>query len=76
MAFRDVLKASVYVVMYARNVLFSISTEIFFRHLMNNVAENPQVKKYIKSNLRTWLINDYSNVELIRRAYTSVAYLI
>lgn len=40
MAFRDVLKASVYVVMYARNVLFSISTEIFFRHLMNNVAEN------------------------------------
>lgn len=68
MAFRDVLKASVYVVMYARNVLFSISTEIFFRHLMNNVAENSQVKKYIKSNLRTWLINDYSNVELIRRA--------
>lgn len=68
MAFRDIIKASVYVVMCARNVLFSISTEIFFRHLMNNVAENSQVKKYIKSNLRTWLINDYSNVELIRRA--------
>lgn len=68
MAFRDVLKASVYVVMYARNVLFSRATETFLKNLADRVAENPQVKKYIKSNLRTWLINDYPDVKRIRKA--------
>ena len=56
----------VYVTVTARNVLFSKRTEDFLKGLQDRAA-NPGVKKYIKSNLRNWLINSFEDVEQIRR---------
>ena len=56
----------VYVTITARNVLFSKRTEDFLKGLQDRAA-NPGVKKYIKSNLRNWLINSFEDVEQIRR---------
>lgn len=42
----------------ARNVIFSEDSDSFFKHL-DNKANNDQVKRYIKSNLRNWIIDNY-----------------
>ena len=59
-----------YVTITARNVLFSKRTEDFLEGLQYRAA-NFNVKKYIKSNLRNWLINSYEDVDLVKKARSS-----
>ena len=56
-----------YVTITARNVLFSKRTEDFLEGLEYRAA-NFNVKKYIKSNLRNWLINSYEDVDLVKKS--------
>ena len=60
----------VYVTVTARNVLFSKRTEDFLKELHDKAA-NTNVKKYIKSNLRNWLINSFKGVKRVNKAKSS-----
>ena len=60
----------VYVTVTARNVLFSKRTEDFLKGLQDRAA-NINVKKYIKSNLRNWLINSFKGVKRVNKAKSS-----
>ena len=62
--------AKVYVTVTARNVLFSKETEDFLKELQDKAA-NTNVKKYVKSNLRNWLVNSFEHVERVIRAKSS-----
>lgn len=50
-----------------RNVLFSKRTEKFLNGLQDE-ALNHKVQRYIRSNLRRWLINSFEDVKPIKKA--------
>ena len=50
-----------------RNVLFSKKVEDFLEDLQNKAA-SIKVQRYIRSNLRRWLINSFEDVKLIKKA--------
>lgn len=64
----------VFVPVLARNVLFSENTENYLKSLEER-ADKPEVKKWIKSNLRTWLINDYEGTLITRAKSKDPAWL-
>lgn len=59
-------RVKVMVTITARNAVFTTKSEKFLNELLDR-AENTNVKKWINSNLRRWLINNYEDVKPIVR---------